>query len=132
LSRYNDLIMARLFAHSDLLALAGAATVPVVNGLTDYNHPCQVLADALTIVETLGGIKNRKVVFVGDGNNMVHSFLRLASAFTSGCRSGLLRLLTASAFCVCRQVLCRWTSRLRARRASSPTPPPWRARGPRG
>lgn len=78
--------MARLFAHSDLLALAGAATVPVVNGLTDYNHPCQVLADALTIVETLGGIKNRKVVFVGDGNNMVHSFLRLASAFTSGCR----------------------------------------------
>jgi len=64
-----------------MLDLAAAATVPVVNGLTDYNHPCQVLADALTMVEALGGLEGKKVVFVGDGNNMVHSFLRLASTF---------------------------------------------------
>ena len=84
--------MARLFAHSDMLALAASATVPVVNGLTDYNHPCQVLADALTMVETLGGLDGRKVVFVGDGNNMVHSFLRLSSIvsldFTVACPPG--------------------------------------------
>ncbi len=80
LSRYNDVIMARLFAHSEMLSLASSATVPVVNGLTDYNHPCQVLADAQTMLEHCGKLEGLKIVFVGDGNNMVHSFLRLASA----------------------------------------------------
>ena len=79
LSRYNDVIMARLFAHSDMLALAEHSTVPVINGLTDYNHPCQVLADALTIAELRGGVlEGARIAFIGDGNNIVHSFLRLA------------------------------------------------------
>mmetsp|Transcript_4682 Transcript_4682/g.7838 ORF Transcript_4682/g.7838 Transcript_4682/m.7838 type:complete len:288 (-) Transcript_4682:26-889(-) len=78
ISGYNDFIMARLFAHEHALELAKYATIPVINGLTDYNHPCQIIADAFTIVEHLGTIEGKKVVFVGDGNNIVHSWLRLA------------------------------------------------------
>jgi ornithine carbamoyltransferase len=52
--------------------------VPVINGLTDYNHPCQIMADVLTIMESKGKFEGLKVVYVGDGNNMVHSWLRLA------------------------------------------------------
>jgi ornithine carbamoyltransferase len=136
LSGYNDIIMARVFAHQDILDLAAYGTVPVINGLTDYNHPCQVqrlrgynfgkfpplsaalqrhepvmrqvvngmtpaipetplntpltplahprgagsqiLADALTILETSGKLEGTKVVYMGDGNNIVHSWLRLA------------------------------------------------------
>ncbi|KAK1436041.1 hypothetical protein QVD17_01816 [Tagetes erecta] len=79
LSRYNDIIMARLFAHQDLLDLANYASVPVINGLTDYNHPCQIMADALTMIEHIGQIEGTKVVYVGDGNNIVHSWLLLAA-----------------------------------------------------
>ena len=79
LSRYNDIIMARLFSHDDIVELAEHANVPVVNGLTDYNHPVQILADALTIYETLGRLEGVKVVYVGDGNNIVHSWLNLAA-----------------------------------------------------
>ncbi|KAF3446342.1 hypothetical protein FNV43_RR11521 [Rhamnella rubrinervis] len=79
LSRYNDIIMARVFAHQDILDLAKYATVPVVNGLTDYNHPCQIMADALTIIEHVGKLEGTKVVYVGDGNNVVHSWLLLAA-----------------------------------------------------
>ncbi|KAL9271654.1 Ornithine carbamoyltransferase, chloroplastic-like protein [Drosera capensis] len=57
LSRYNDIIMARVFAHQDILDLAKYSSVPVVNGLTDYNHPCQIMADALTIIEYLGRLE---------------------------------------------------------------------------
>ncbi len=71
--------MARLFAHSDLLELAEYSDKPVVNGLTDYNHPCQVMADALTMKEVIGRVENTKVVYVGDGNNLTHSWLRLAA-----------------------------------------------------
>lgn len=78
LSRYNDMLMARLFNHQDMLDLARYATVPVVNGLTDYNHPCQVMADILTIWEKLGRLEELKVVYVGAGNNVVHSWLHLA------------------------------------------------------
>jgi ornithine carbamoyltransferase len=80
LSGYNDAIMARLFAHSDLLELAAYSDVPVINGLTDYNHPCQIMADVLTILEVKGASKFEgfKVAYVGDGNNMVHSWMRLA------------------------------------------------------
>ena len=92
LSRYNDVIMARLFAHSDILELAKHATIPVLNGLTDYNHPCQVLADALTIQEVRGKLEGAKIAYVGDGNNIVHSFLRLARVipldFTVACPVG--------------------------------------------
>ena len=65
LSGYNDVIMARLFAHEDLLELAEYATVPVTNGLTDYNHPCQIMADFLTIIEKLGALEEKKVRIFG-------------------------------------------------------------------
>jgi ornithine carbamoyltransferase len=78
LSGYNDIIMARLFGHNDILEMAEYSSVPVINGLTDYNHPCQIMADMLTIVECKGRFEGVKVVYVGDGNNMVHSWLRLA------------------------------------------------------
>jgi ornithine carbamoyltransferase len=77
-ARYNDVIMARLFAHPHVLELAEYADVPVVNGLTDYNHPCQIMADMFTILEHRGHLNDLKVVYVGDGNNIVHSWLRLA------------------------------------------------------
>ncbi len=78
-SCYNDIIMARLFDHQHILELAEYATVPVVNGLTDYNHPCQIMADILTIQERLGRVDNFKLAYVGDGNNVVHSWLQLAA-----------------------------------------------------
>lgn len=79
LSRYVDIIMARLFGHEDILDLAQHASVPVVNGLTDLLHPCQVLADAFTILEKRANLNNLKVAFVGDGNNVANSWLNLAS-----------------------------------------------------
>jgi len=82
LSRYNDMIMARLFAHQDIMDLAEHSTSPVINGLTDYNHPCQIMADILTIREHIGRYEDVKVVYVGDGNNIVHSWLRLAARFS--------------------------------------------------
>ncbi|MAJ45603.1 MAG: ornithine carbamoyltransferase [Candidatus Marinimicrobia bacterium] len=78
LSRYNDIIMARLFKHDHILELAENASIPVVNGLTDYNHPCQIMADIFTIYEKLGSLDNIKVTYIGDGNNIVHSWLELA------------------------------------------------------
>ncbi|KAJ6797120.1 ornithine carbamoyltransferase, chloroplastic [Iris pallida] len=92
LSGYNDIIMARVFAHQDILDLAKYASVPVVNGLTDYNHPVQIMADALTIIEHIGKLEGTKVVYVGDGNNIVHSWLLLASVipfhFVCACPKG--------------------------------------------
>lgn len=79
LSGYNDMIMARLFDHLHMLDLARYATVPVINGLTDYNHPCQVMADVLTIKEHRHRLDDLKVAFIGDGNNIVHSWLRMAT-----------------------------------------------------
>ncbi|KAK4523582.1 hypothetical protein GAYE_PCTG70G1478 [Galdieria yellowstonensis] len=75
----NDAMMARLYAHSDLLELARFSKVPVINGLTDYNHPCQIVADALTILEEKKRLHGIKVVYMGDGNNIVHSWLELTS-----------------------------------------------------
>jgi ornithine carbamoyltransferase len=76
LSRYVDGVMARVFAHSDVLTLAEYSRVPVINGLSDYNHPCQGLADFLTIVESKGwNLQKRKLAFVGDGNNVATSLL---------------------------------------------------------
>ncbi|KAB2082497.1 Ornithine carbamoyltransferase, chloroplastic [Gossypium arboreum] len=92
LSRYNDIIMARVFGHQDILDLAKFSSVPVINGLTDYNHPCQIMADALTIIEHIGRLEGTKVVYVGDGNNIVHSWLLLASVvpfhFVCACPKG--------------------------------------------
>lgn len=73
--------MARLFAHADILELAEYSSSPVVNGLTDYNHPCQIMADALTMLETVGKVDGTKVVYVGDGNNIAHSWIRLAARY---------------------------------------------------
>lgn len=92
ISRYNDMIMARLFDHDHILELAEYASVPVINGLTDFNHPCQVMADIFTILEHRGNIENLKVVYVGDGNNVVHSWLNLAQRlpihFVCACPEG--------------------------------------------
>ena len=79
LSRYNDGIMARLFGHDMIEELAGAASIPVINGLTDLLHPCQILGDMLTVLEHLGRYEEVKIVFVGDGNNVANSWLNYAS-----------------------------------------------------
>jgi ornithine carbamoyltransferase len=75
LSRYVDGIMARTFAHRTVTDLAEFATVPVINGLTDLSHPCQVMADYFTAWEKFGDLKGRKLAYVGDGNNMAHSLM---------------------------------------------------------
>ena len=80
-SRYNDMIMARLFDHKHIVELAEYSNIPVINGLTDYNHPCQILADILTVWEHRDSLDNLKVTYVGDGNNIVHSWLQLAIRF---------------------------------------------------
>ena len=79
LSRYVDGIMIRTFAHADVEELARYATVPVINGLTDLLHPCQILADILTVREEFGRIEDRVVAWVGDGNNVANSWLQAAS-----------------------------------------------------
>ncbi len=78
LSRYVDGIMIRTFAHSEIEELAQHATVTVINGLTDFLHPCQVLADVLTVRQQLGGYEGKIVAWIGDGNNMANSWLNAA------------------------------------------------------
>jgi len=78
LSQYNDLIVARTFSHDVVEGLAAHATIPVVNALTDLLHPCQVMADALTLLERDLLTESTKVAFIGDGNNVVNSWLELA------------------------------------------------------
>jgi ornithine carbamoyltransferase len=75
LSRYVDLIMARVFGHDVVEQLAQYATVPVINGLSDYEHPCQVLADFQTIRERKGKLEGIKACYIGDGNNVAHSLM---------------------------------------------------------
>jgi ornithine carbamoyltransferase len=81
LARYIDAIMARVFSHDEVEELARAAEVPVINGLSDLHHPCQALADLLTIREELGALESVKVAYFGDGNNVAHS-LALGCALT--------------------------------------------------
>ena len=92
LSGYNDMIMARLFDHKHMIELAKYASIPVINGLTDFNHPCQIMADILTVYEKKGNLNNLKIAYVGDGNNIVHSWLnlslRLPFHFTCVCPEG--------------------------------------------
>ncbi|MCK6579700.1 MAG: ornithine carbamoyltransferase [Anaerolineae bacterium] len=73
MSRYVDGIMARVFGHEKVVELAQWATVPVINGLSATHHPCQALADAMTIMEHCGAVQGRRVVFVGDANNVARS-----------------------------------------------------------
>ena len=79
ISRYCDGIMARLFDHSHILEMGESASVPVINGLTDLLHPCQIMADALTVLEHRGTLDNLSVAWVGDGNNVAHSWINLAA-----------------------------------------------------
>ena len=81
LARYIDAIMVRTFDHGDLEELAGAADVPVVNGLSDTHHPCQALADFMTVREEFGLLEGVKISYVGDGNNVAHS-LAIACALS--------------------------------------------------
>src|SRR5687767_565506 len=78
LSRYVDGIMIRTFAHADVEQLAQHSRVPVINGLTDLLHPCQVLADVLTIRQRFGTYEGKKVAWIGDGNNMANSWINAA------------------------------------------------------
>lgn len=92
LSRYVDGIMIRTYAHSEVELLAKHADVPVINGLTDLLHPCQILADILTVRQHLGTIDGRKVAWIGDGNNMANSWInaayRLGFDLTLACPEG--------------------------------------------
>lgn len=81
LSRYASGIMIRANAHATLIELATHATIPVINGLTDKSHPCQVMADVMTFEEHLGPIKGRTVAWVGDGNNVAVSWMHAAAKF---------------------------------------------------
>ena len=81
LSRYVDLIMIRTFEEATLQEMAEHATVPVINGLTNRTHPCQIMADVMTYEEHRGPIAGKKVVWAGDGNNVAASFLHAAGQF---------------------------------------------------
>jgi ornithine carbamoyltransferase len=92
LSGYVDALMARVFEHEHVVELAKWSSIPVINGLSDYNHPCQALADALTIQEEFGSFKGLKVAFLGDGNNVavssLHICVLLGANFTIACPEG--------------------------------------------
>lgn len=79
LSGYVQALMARVFAHEHVIELAKWSSIPVVNGLSDYNHPCQAMADALTIQEKFGKKKGLNIAFVGDGNNVAVSLMHVAT-----------------------------------------------------
>ena len=81
LSRYIDIIMIRANSHGTLMQLAEHATVPVVNGLTDLSHPCQVMADLMTFEEKLGPLEGRTVAWIGDGNNVAASWMHAVVRF---------------------------------------------------
>lgn len=92
LGRMCDAIMARTFSHKFVVELAEHADVPVINGLTDYSHPCQAMADMMTIEEITGGLKGKKLTFVGDGNNVARSLAmacaKLGVKFALACPEG--------------------------------------------
>src|SRR5213082_4260036 len=113
LSRYVDGIMIRTFAHQDIEELAKYASVPVINGLTDLVHPCQVLADLLTVRQQLGDVADQRYAWIGDGNNMANSWINAAYVFgfdlTLACPEGyepadhlLARALKNAKVCVVR------------------------------
>jgi ornithine carbamoyltransferase len=79
ISRYLDGFMMRTYSHSTLEAVAANSTIPIINGLSDTHHPCQVLADVMTLLEKKGKIEGLKVAFIGDGNNVCNSIIEAAS-----------------------------------------------------
>jgi len=86
LSRYADAVMIRTFAHATAVELAESATVPVINGLTDDHHPCQVLADLMTAKERGKDLRKMRVAFIGDGNNVANSWVEAAQVLGFGLR----------------------------------------------
>ncbi len=78
LSRYVHAMMLRAYHHATLMELAQYATVPVINGLTNLLHPCQLMADVMTIEERLGGVSGKKIAWIGDGNNMANTWITIA------------------------------------------------------
>lgn len=92
ISGYVEIVMARVFDHEHVVELARWASVPVINGLSDYNHPCQAMADALTIYEHFGKLRGLNVAYVGDGNNvalsLMHVCAKLGANFTFACPPG--------------------------------------------
>ncbi len=104
LSRYLDAIVLRTFEQERLEVLASAASVPVVNSLSDFEHPCQALADLLTVRERLGGLQGRVLTYLGDGNNVAHSLL------LAGAKTGMtVRVATPPGFEPIPQVVQRAT-----------------------
>ncbi len=92
LSRYVQGIMARVFAHQTILDLVKYSRVPVINGLSDFSHPCQGLADLFTVYEKKGRLEGLKLAYVGDGNNVAHSLLygcsKMGMKIILGCPKG--------------------------------------------
>lgn len=92
LARYVQVVMARVFAHADVVELAQWSSVPVINGLSDYSHPCQGVADFLTMFEHKGELKGRKLTYLGDSNNVTHSLIfgatKLGMDFSLGAPEG--------------------------------------------
>jgi len=122
LSRYADCIAARTFSHQTLETLASYSRVPVINALSDLEHPCQALADLLTIYEKKGELKGLTLAYVGDGNNVAHSLLLAASVVGINCRiasptgytvqDGILRLAQDYASESGAEILCCQEPRL--------------------
>ena len=107
MSQYVDALAARTFLHSTVDELARSATIPVINALSDASHPCQAMADLMTIEELRGSVAGKKLVFVGDGNNVARS-LATASAFYSGADSVLA---PRAGLVSCRIIRCSFKSR---------------------
>ena len=80
LSRYLDAIIIRTYSHDVLAEFASESSIPVINGLSDLHHPCQALADMMTIIEKKGSLKGRRLAYVGDGNNVAHSLIEAAAS----------------------------------------------------
>jgi len=79
ISGYVDVVMARVFEHAHVTELAKWSSIPVINGLSDFNHPCQGMADALTVLEEFGTLKDKNITFIGDGNNVAVSLMFIAA-----------------------------------------------------
>jgi ornithine carbamoyltransferase len=118
LSGYVDILMARVFAHEHVLELARWSSIPVINGLSDYNHPCQALGDALTIFEKFGTLKGLNVTFIGDGNNVAVSLLhicaKLGANFTIAAPEGFD--LNPNALAVGKEIAAQTGSQIRTLR----------------
>jgi ornithine carbamoyltransferase len=110
LNRYVHLIVARVYHHPDLIQMAQAATVPVINGLSDYGHPCQAIADIFTIEEKFNSVNGKKLVFVGDGSGAVaHSLIAISALL------GIELTVATPLECIPSEDLERWIKKIDAK-----------------